>query len=521
MDLSDTPETKTADPTSEDDEDQEEDSKNDDTSSTDSNDDVLTTEQVEAKLIQATQHKEEGNGHFQKGQLDQAARSYRRGCTALKPVRQNSAMTDDTQVKSLLVALQNNLSMVCFKQKKYSQSIQVATQALQVDPFNVKALYRRATARRWTGDYEQARADLKEALQQDANNTACQKELATVKRLSEEYKKSQKKALAKAFSAEGKGGFSLYNDKEEEEKKRQERLKQEATEQEELLKKRKVEWEDECVKRMARNEPAISFEEWEKERKDKEEQKKKEEEKKKKKEEKKRREAQKKAARHETVVDDDDELTAEELAMMRGYKKTADGRTTSYFTRELSMEEKEKIGDIAPKRLESAPDTAPAPLATTATNTTAASGSAWNMAGTWEEKDTTAWCREQLEKRLQDTTVDVAKHSLEANIVSVSSLTGDASVAVAGGKKRYIFDFHANLKYEIKDETNDKVIAKGDVGLPDICSTSHEELEVAFNSWTTRPSSEWEAKALDSRNELASELRAAVQKWVDDFNQQY
>eukprot|EP00956_Cyclotella_meneghiniana_P040522 scaffold198162_cov30-Cyclotella_meneghiniana.AAC.1 len=40
--------------------------------------------------------------------------------------------------------------------------------------------------------------------------------------------------------------------------------------------------------------------------------------------------------------------------MLRGYKKTSDGRTTSYFTREQTEKEKELIGCIQPKRLESA-----------------------------------------------------------------------------------------------------------------------------------------------------------------------
>ncbi|CAM9501063.1 unnamed protein product, partial [Sphacelaria rigidula] len=37
---------------------------------------------------------------------------------------------------------------------------------------------------------------------------------------------------------------------------------------------------------------------------------------------------------------------------MKGYKKTADGRVTTYFHNELSEEAKALIGDIAPKRLD-------------------------------------------------------------------------------------------------------------------------------------------------------------------------
>merc|ERR1711956_64706 len=89
-----------------------------------------------------------------------------------------------------------------------------------------------------------------------------------------------------------------------------------------------------------------------------------------------------------------------ELAAMRGYKKTADGRTTSYFTREQSAEEKAML-NIAPKQIS---DCTPQPI--TPSSSTGESGSAWNHAGTWEEKDTTEWCKNHLEKRLLESKVE-------------------------------------------------------------------------------------------------------------------
>ena len=81
---------------------------------------------------------------------------------------------------------------------------------------------------------------------------------------------------------------------------------------------------------------------------------------------------------------------------MRGYKKTADGRTTSYFSRELSEDEKNRIGDIAPKRLDESGSTTSVRLSASSATT----ASAWNQAGTWEERDTTDWCKSQLKMRL-------------------------------------------------------------------------------------------------------------------------
>ena len=70
---------------------------------------------------------------------------------------------------------------------------------------------------------------------------------------------------------------------------------------------------------------------------------------------------------------------------MKGYKKTADGRTTTYFNNDLSEEAKALIGDIAPKKLE--PPAAAAVPGAEAVGGNAAS--AWNKAGTWESRDMT------------------------------------------------------------------------------------------------------------------------------------
>ncbi|GAX29214.1 hypothetical protein FisN_28Lh042 [Fistulifera solaris] len=503
----------------------------DDDISIDKDADLLTTEQVEERLMQATTWKEQGNAAFQKGDLDPAARAYRKGVALLKPVQQRLQFLDSTvngtseqeQYKSLSVALQTNLSMVCYKQQKYSHALKVASQALLLDPTNIKALYRRALAHRALGNWDDARTDLKQALQQDPNNTACKKEFLSLKQQMDGLKSSQKKALAKAFSS--KSSSFLYDDKEAAERRKLEQQEQQKKMEQELYKKRKAQWEDECVQRMAKNEPAISFEEWEKEQKEIEAAEKKQEEEKRKEEEKKRREERKQAEaqrKKEQKNDkdddsDDDALTEEELKLMRGYKKTKDGRTTSYFTRELSTEEKQQLGDMAPKRLdEVAPQPARLPVATP---TATAAASKWNQAGTWEEKDTTAWCKESLEQRLKDTTVEDS--TLEVSISKVDDLTGDASVAITGGKKRYIFDFHVKLKYEMKETGTDDVIAKGSVALPDICSGHHEEIEINFSAWSRKPPSALATSAQDMQQRLAKQLRANIQAWVEDFNAQY
>jgi tetratricopeptide (TPR) repeat protein len=486
------------------------------TSSTKSDDsDKAFVGDPEVLLIKATALKDEGNTFFKKQDFEKAARSYRRGTNALKPL--NKGNTGDEQVKALLISLQTNLSMMCFKMNKHKQSLDVATSVLCIDRSNVKARYRRAIAHRKLGNYEDARHDLREALKQDPNNVPVRKELASIKKELETINEQQKKSLQKAFQ---RGGSLLYDDKEVDEKKKAEAEALKKKLQEEELKKRKVEWEDECVKRMSKGDNALSFEEWETEQKDQEEAKAKikaDEEKIKKELERKAREAAKIANKKEDSDDDsDDELTESELAQMRGYKKTSDGRVTSYFSREQSVKEKQLLGDIAPKRN----DNNPAAVSSPENNAAGTGSSKWNQAGTWEEKDTTDWCRESLESRLKETKAESSGSGV-AVVTEVKDMIGDASVATVSGKKRYIFDFHCAVSFDIREPDTDDVLATGTLNLPDICSTHHEELEVTFNGWKKAPASEHEQTANACRDALNSEVRESVSLWVKDFNEQY
>lgn len=475
-------------------------------------------------IAQALQHKDEGNDLFKSGDLTKASRSYRKGTSILKPLHQQNNVLEndmDTQVKALLVSLQTNLSMVCFKQNKYQQSKDVASKVLHVDQNNVKALYRRALASRKMKQLDAAREDLKLAITVDPDNRAVKKELLAIKKELEQEKKVKKANLAKAFSS--KGSSFLYDDKEDLEKKRAVEKKERELMEEKASEKRKDEWEDECVQRMSRGEEAISFDEYEKELKTKVE-----EEEKARKKLKKEEEEQEKAERKikqmadeankvEESDDSDDELTERELQMLRGYKKTSDGRTTSYFTREQTEEEKKLLGNIAPQRLEAA--SAPQRLDSAVSQSSAKSTSVWNNAGTWEEKDTSDWCNTSLNSYLKETVVEVDSYT--GKVQEVKDLSGDASVAFVSGKKRFVFDYNASLKYVILDE-GDVKIASGTLNLLDISSTAiNDELEVDILAWKKEPSNEVSAAALKCRELLVAQVRSQVLAFVQAFNAEY
>jgi len=478
-------------------------------------------EDPELALAKALVLKEEGNNYFIKEKdFEKASRSYRKGVNRLKNF--NKANSGDEQVKALLLTLQTNLSMMFFKLGKHRQSRDVASKALEIDPDHVKARYRRAVAHRKLGNSEEAVDDLKTALETDPVNAPVRKELASLQKEIQRSKKAQKESLRKAFS---KGGL-LNDDRVEDEKAKAERLAREEKEMEEVLKKRKQKWEDDCVSRMAKGKEAIGYEDWDKEQIEKEKVAEEEATRKRKEDEKRRKEERRKAKAAKKAVEadddsDDDMFTEKELAEMRGYKKTADGRITSYFSREQSAEEKAML-DIAPKPIS---DSTPQPITpSSAAGEGAARGSSWNHAGTWEEKDTTEWCKARLETRLLETKVEASGSdgdNLCCSVTTVKDVTGDASVAVVSGKKRYIFDLHCKVVFEIKEESTGDVIAKGTLNLPDICSTHHEELEVGSAGWKKNPSTENHQVAYDCRLRIVSEIRESVKLWVKDFNNHY
>ncbi|KAL4150818.1 hypothetical protein PRNP1_010215 [Phytophthora ramorum] len=132
------------------------------------------------------------------------------------------------------------------------------------------------------------------------------------------------------------------------------------------------------------------------------------------------------------VVDEDAEI----MGHVRGYKKLADGRVTTFFNNELTEEAKQLIGDIAPKKVE---DVNKVQIKSVD------GGSAWNQGNTFEEKDMTSWAKAKLETIVSGVSAPLGTGEGIVASLEVSNLEGDASIAVVRGAKRYIFDFTFKL----------------------------------------------------------------------------
>ncbi len=165
-----------------------------------------------------------------------------------------------------------------------------------------------------------------------------------------------------------------------------------------------------------------------------------------------------------------------------------DGIKSSYY--HFKSTPAEEAARYAPKPIDaSSAAAAPKP----------AGGSAWNAAGTWEEKDLTSWAHERLKEILP--TVEIPAHSdCRATINSVTKVTGDVTVIFSRGKKRPGYDLTISCDWsgEFKSAQG-----KGTIeihGLDETCDGDYE-IGVFYNS---------ESSDKEASGKLATLVKRAV-----------
>jgi hypothetical protein len=187
------------------------------------------------------------------------------------------------------------------------------------------------------------------------------------------------------------------------------------------------------------------------------------------------------------VSGEEDEESELERLNVRGYKKTADGRTTTFFNHELDEETKKLIGSIAPKKLEVQGE-----VITTGTTT----GSAWNAAGTYEEKIFTPWVAGTLKKSFESIRLKLVDSSIPGlvkaeipDLVSLSievtgteNVQGHAQVTMNRGKKKQVCDFSATLSWQMilgftEASTRPPAVVEGQLSVVDITADREYEIE--------------------------------------------
>ena len=101
-------------------------------------------------------------------------------------------------------------------------------------------------------------------------------------------------------------------------------------------------------------------------------------------------------------------------------------------------------------------------------------GSRWNAAGTWEEKDLSSWAQQRLTALLSFPASASSSSSLS---VTVTGVTGDATLVFTRGKKRVGYDLSITAEWKAKAGSNGEEM-KGGLELPSIDQTSEGEYEM-------------------------------------------
>ena len=142
----------------------------------------------------------EGNTLFGEGLLDRALKRYRKAVDYLE----YQDDMDDDQIKTAneaLVKVKGNIALIQFKQKEYFDCSTTASEVLELDADNVKALVRRAQANIANGNYGDARADLKRAQKLDPENKAVPKLLKIASKKAKAEKEKERELARRMFAS--------------------------------------------------------------------------------------------------------------------------------------------------------------------------------------------------------------------------------------------------------------------------------------------------------------------------------
>lgn len=109
-------------------------------------------------------------------------------------------------------------------------------------------------------------------------------------------------------------------------------------------------------------------------------------------------------------------------------------------------------------------------------------GSAWNQAGTWEEKCVTKWATNRIEELLL-TLEPLQLKEGHAQVTEVSGCVGEASLVTVRNKKRHGFCYEITLKF--KGDWRDSKGLEGTLKVPEASYNDLDDIELEVNLSST------------------------------------
>eukprot|EP00002_Diphylleia_rotans_P031986 TRINITY_DN6674_c0_g1_i1.p1 TRINITY_DN6674_c0_g1~~TRINITY_DN6674_c0_g1_i1.p1 ORF type:complete len:288 (-),score=95.41 TRINITY_DN6674_c0_g1_i1:38-901(-) len=116
------------------------------------------------KVESAAKLREEGNALFRSGEVARATQKYDKAAKRLEGTYDLDE-EQEKQVEGLKLPLYLNLAACHLKQGNFKETISSCNKALDLEPKNVKALFRRAQGHILAGDFAKAKTDFEAALE--------------------------------------------------------------------------------------------------------------------------------------------------------------------------------------------------------------------------------------------------------------------------------------------------------------------------------------------------------------------
>lgn len=156
------------------------------------------------RLAEMTTFMEQGNNFYDEGQYARATLKYKRALVFFEYCFPETDAEEEQCSRIRLVCLMN--SAACFlKLKNYDDGIENCNQALQIDPENVKCLYRRAVMHRHRDNFDEAKIDILAAIELQPTNSTLRQEREKLRSKTKSYIVNRKKMGDKMFQRQDTG----------------------------------------------------------------------------------------------------------------------------------------------------------------------------------------------------------------------------------------------------------------------------------------------------------------------------
>uniref|UniRef100_S4NUQ3 peptidylprolyl isomerase n=2 Tax=Pararge aegeria TaxID=116150 RepID=S4NUQ3_9NEOP len=158
---------------------------------------------TEEKLEQSNVLKESGTNYFKESKFQLAIKKYKKVVSLLDDIPSNTFDTEEhkTRAKALLVSVHLNLALVYLKvtPPHHYEAKDHATKALNLDPNNVKGLFRRGQALLALGEADQALKDFEKVVEAEPQNKAAANQILVCRATLQKQKQLEKTMYANMF----------------------------------------------------------------------------------------------------------------------------------------------------------------------------------------------------------------------------------------------------------------------------------------------------------------------------------